>query len=161
METAIQQMNNALKMFDQQVSIIRHEQFDEEFMVYSTISPILPALITQQKTMRPNDFKYFEAVLRAVLDSEGYNLRYKLALTTQYQTTRRTMASDNEHLLKMWTGLGYFSVSDGIVYLGPKSLVEFKGYIHSEYPDIDNCELCFSLTFLVRRMINFVLPCDL
>lgn len=151
MDTAIQQINNSLKLFDQQLAMIKQEQFDEEYVVLSTIVPLDTALITQQKTMRPNDFKYFEAVLRAVLDSNEFKLRYKTALTTQVQSNRRSVSGDNEHMLKMWTSLGYFKVVDGVVYLGPKSLVEFKGYIHSEYPDIENCALCFSLTFLVRE----------
>lgn len=151
MDTAIQQINNSLKLFDQQLAMIKQEQFDEEYVVLSTIVPLDTGLITQQKTMRPNDFKYFEAVLRAVLDSNEFKLRYKTALTTQVQSNRRSVSGDNEHMLKMWTSLGYFKVVDGVVYLGPKSLVEFKGYIHSEYPDIENCALCFSLTFLVRE----------
>lgn len=152
MDQAIQQINTALKLFEQQVTTIKHEQFDEDYVVFSTVAPI-PTLIAQQKVMRPNDFKYFEAVLKNILEAEGYHIRNKVALTAEVASTSggrgRSLAGDNSKLLLMWQQLGYFTIKDGNVYLGPKSLVEFKGYIHSEYPDIKTCELCFSLTFMV------------
>lgn len=144
LDTIIPQINNALKLFEQQLSIIRHEQFDdEEFLVFSTIAPI-PALISLQKAMRPNDFKYFEAVLKALLTSDNYQMRSKLMLGLE--STNKV--KENERLLQMWIKLGYFVERDGIMFLGPKSLVEFKDYIRSEYPAIKTCNLCYSLTFL-------------
>lgn len=154
LETAIQQINTALKLFEQQLSIIKHEQFNEDFVVYSTSAPI-PTLIQQQKLMRPNDFRYFESVLKCILQTEDYQVRYKVALTAESAGRGRSLAGDNEKSLQMWISLGYFAVKEGTVFLGPKSLVEFKGYIHSEYPDIKTCELCFSLTFLVSILILY------
>lgn len=148
LQEAIQTINQALKIFDQQLVTIKHEQFDMEYLVFSLVAPI-PTLILQQKVMRPNDYKYFEAVLRLILNSEEYSIRHKVALTASVGASRRSISGDNEHLLKLWTSLGYFTIRDGTVYLGPKSMVEFKGFIHSEYPDIKTCDLCYNLTFLV------------
>ena len=107
-------------------------------------------VVIQQKLMRPNDYKYFETVLKAILSESDYKLRYRVALLCSEEGggRGRSLARDNESLLKMWTRLGYFTVQDGVIMLGPRSLAEFKGYIHSEHPDIRTCDLCFSLTLM-------------
>lgn len=135
------------------MSTIRHEQFGEEFLVFSTVAP-LPTLIAKQKLMRPNDFKYFEAVLRAVLEKEDFTLREKAALILEPDGRSKTLARENERLLEMWIRLGYFSLKEGRLYLGAKSLVEFKGYIHSEFPAIKTCQVCYTLTFMVSIFIH-------
>lgn len=151
MDELIQKINLALRKFNQQVSIVKHEQLNEDFVVFSTIAPI-PEMIAVQKMMRPVDFKYFEAVLRSLLNHDDFQLSYKSALATEVKgaAASKRRSGENEKFLKMWIKLGYFTNVDGILYLGPKSIVELNGFISAEYPDLINtCELCLNVTFVV------------
>lgn len=156
-ETALQQINYKLQPFNKQVSVKKHEQFDEDYVVFSTTSaPISSSsLLGQQKWMQPNDYAFFEAVLKLILTSEDYKVRYNVALTTEVNESgakkKRSLATTtNETLLQSWIQLGYLFSRDRYVCLGPKSLAEFGGsYIQSTFPDLPVCPLCLSITFLV------------
>lgn len=148
MDEVIQKINLALRKFNQQVAIVKHEQLNEDFVVFSTIAPI-PEMIALQKMMRPIDFKYFEAVLRSVLNHDDYQLGYRSALATEVKGAGKRRSGENEKLLQMWIKLGYFTNLDGTLYLGPKTIVELNGFIRSEFPEINVCELCLNVTFVV------------
>lgn len=153
-ETAVQQINQKLQPFNKQIIIKKHEQFNEEYVVFSNTIPPLPVLQSKQKFMQPNDYKYLEAVLKAILTSEEYKIRYNVALTTEANEDgvkkRRSLATDNESLLQNWIRMGYLSHrDDGYIFLGPKSIAEFGGYIQSTFPDLDTCPLCLAITFMV------------
>lgn len=153
----MQQINHKLQPFNKQVTVKKHEQFNLDYVVFSSTLAPIPELLAQQKFMHPNDYKYFEAILKTILTSDEYKIRYKVALTTSPESLnessgprkKRSLATDNEALLQSWIQLGYLAQRDGFVFLGPKSLAEFGSYIQATYPDLEVCPLCLSITFMV------------
>lgn len=145
-ENLINQINNKITVLMKKLVVIKYEFSGEEYLVI--ISSIPCPEMKMQKIFKASDLSYFEALFKRILESDEHSIRYNAALALDSPKRRATLIA-NEKLLEDWIRMLYFFKIEGNIYLGPKSLAEYKNYIQLNYSDLDMCELCLNVTFKV------------
>lgn len=156
----IAQNNEKLAKFQKKLIVVKFEVNAEEYLVYANLTTKPELQI--QKRYKEHDFQYFEALIKAIVESPQYVLRYGQALAVEPTQTaegppkRKSVAYSNEKLLSDWIKMGYFYHNDGSIHLGPKTLAEYDTYIQSEFESVPICELCLKLTFKVHSGLRLL-----
>lgn len=102
------------------------------------------------------EIQYFPLLLREIITSDSTCIAPIVALNLISILQRPLTKLRAGELLKLWTNMGYFKEMNELIYLGPRSLVEFNGYLTVNYPDfIKTCSICLKTVYKV----NFNSPC--
>lgn len=97
-----------------------------------------------QNSYNEDELDFYKRVLSKIIDNEELCISPLAALNLQTNSSRKVNQSRAQKLLEIWISNGYFMKQENsMIYLGPKSLVEFKDMLQTmELPYLRSCVLC-------------------
>jgi hypothetical protein len=132
-------INSKIARFDQNIVKLEFGLNQVEYYVfYSTAKTSISSM---HHTFTETELDFFKMLLLFVLESEELNTTplHALNITTATKINKTRI----EKMLDTWIMNGYFLRQDHKIYLGPKSVMEFKEIIQSmELPHLRSCILC-------------------
>ncbi|XP_050312296.1 non-structural maintenance of chromosomes element 1 homolog [Anthonomus grandis grandis] len=98
------------------------------------------------KTFKPIELEYFNVLLQQLANNEDHHLKYAASLNMTSTLTSAYSLSKGEAILSKWIEQGFFILQDGLIYLGPRTIVEFGSSFKSH--GYECCNLCSELVFI-------------
>lgn len=135
----IEAINTKIARFDQR--IVKFQFGLDQAHYYVFYSTTKTSISTMHHTFSETELDYFKMLFLIVLESEELNISPLNALNIQ--TATKINKTRIEKMLENWIMDGYFLRQDDKIYLGPKSVIEFKEIIQKmELPHLRSCMLC-------------------
>lgn len=150
-QEVIETINSKIGGFDQQIGNLQFGLNQTDYLIFyatakTSISPM-------HHTFNHTELDYFKLLLLCVMENEELNISPLNALNIQ--TATKINKTRIEKMLENWIMNGYFLRQENKIYLGPKSLIEFKEIIQNmELPQLRSCVLCEQVVAWVCN--NFV-----
>lgn len=147
-EEIIDTINAKIQRYDQQIVKFQFGLNQAEYYIfYSTAKTSISSM---HHTFTENELDYFKMLLLIVIENEDLNISPLNALNIQ--TATKINKTRIEKMLDNWIMNGYFVREDNKIYLGPKSVIEFKEIIQSmELNHLRSCLLCEDIAAWVSQ----------
>ncbi|XP_059615323.1 non-structural maintenance of chromosomes element 1 homolog [Phlebotomus argentipes] len=145
-ETVIETINEKIALFDLSIRLVRYEYTDEEFYIY--ISTTTSPESKLQNLYTEAEIQYFPLLMKEIITSDEYCISSIMATNLITRLPKPMPQTRSVELLDEWKSRGYFTQIGENVFLGPRAIEEFQGYITANYQDfIKACFLCQKTVF--------------
>lgn len=151
LDKIIDMINGKISPFDQKIILYEYSLTNDDFYVfYSTAKTSMSKMQTYYNEA---ELDFFKLILTKITANEELNMAPRDVLNLISQITGSKLNKLRaQKLLDSWIENNYFfKHSDNQIYLGPKTLAEFKELLQSmELEYLKSCLLCESVTVWVR-----------
>ncbi|XP_055689622.1 non-structural maintenance of chromosomes element 1 homolog [Lutzomyia longipalpis] len=140
-EPTLEKINEKLANYDFAISLTKYEYSGEEFYVF--VSTTQSPENRFQNVYTHEEIQFFPALIKEIITTEEANISPIDVLNLSSKLETPITKGRAEELLEEWTDVGYFHRIDDMIFLGPRMLVEFNGYLAVHFADyIQMCFIC-------------------
>lgn len=151
LDKAIDLINTKILNYDQKITKLQYGlNLINFYIFYSTATTSISKM---QNIFNETELEFFKLILHKIIDSEDLSISPIVALNSQINLGGKVNQSRAGKLLQNWISAGYFlKHEDNLIYLGPKSLMEFKEILQNmELPYLRTCLLCEDVAPWVKK----------
>lgn len=149
-EEMIEKINSKIAPFDQKVEKYEYGLTNEEFVVF--ISSAATSISKMQNSYNEAELDFFKILMTKIFMNEELNITPRNALNLSSSILPKLNKLRVQKLLDIWTVTGYlYQHTDSQIYLGAKSLTEFKEFLQKmDLAYCGTCLLCENIACWVR-----------
>lgn len=143
-------INERIGRFDQMIVKFQYGLNLTEFYVfYSTAKTSISKL---QNSYNEFELELFKHIFTLIIENQELKISPRDALNLQSKVAGKVSKVRTEKLIDLWTAGGYFFRHDNVIFLGPKSLIEFKENLQKmNAVYLRSCMLCEDVAAWVRN----------
>lgn len=148
----IDEINGRISRFDQKITKYEYGLDLENYYVFCSTAKT--SVSKMQHCYTDNELDYFKQIFAKVVENPELKISPREALNLQSSCSGKLNKVRAEKLLDTWSTTGYFVRNENMLYLGPKSLTEFKEDLKEMNADhLKGCGLCEDIAAWVRIII--------
>jgi Nse1 non-SMC component of SMC5-6 complex len=154
----IDMINTKISPFDQKISHFDYGLNNSEFIVF--FSSAQTSISKLQNFYNEVELNFFKLILMKILDSEDLNIKPRDALNlSSHIDDKKINKLRAQNLLENWITATYFHQhTDNLIYLGAKTLTEFKELLQKmELAHCRTCLLCENIAIWVSFDGDFII----
>lgn len=142
LQRVIDLINTKISRFDQKVVKFQYGLNLVDYYVFCSTAKT--SVSSMQNFYNEDELDFFKRVLVKIIENEELCISPLAALNLQTSSSGKVNQSRAQKLIENWIRNGYFvKQENSMIYLGPKSLVEFKDLLQTmELPYLRTCVLC-------------------
>lgn len=147
LDDVIATINSKISQFDQKITKYTYDLTNEVFYIFHSTAETFMSKV--QHSYNEAEVDFFKTLFMKITEDEHVRINPMDAVNLSGKTITKLRASK---LLERWTQEAYFQQieDDSRIYLGPKSLVEFKELLQSmELNHVKSCSLCENIAIWV------------
>ncbi|GAB0089688.1 Non-structural maintenance of chromosomes element 1 homolog [Sergentomyia squamirostris] len=147
-EIVVEKINENLEKFSLSIVRTKYEYTDEEFYVF--VARIQSPEAKFQNLYTEAEIQFFPLLLKEIITSDDLCISPIQALNLIPKLQKPVTKTRAGEILKAWITAGYFQNIDEMLHLGPRTLVEFNGYLTVQYSDyVKTCVICKNTVYKV------------
>lgn len=154
-EKVIEMINTKISSFDQKIEKYDYGLTNEEFVVF--FSSAQTSMSKMQNFYNEAELDFFKLLMTKIIMNEKLNITPRNALNISSSILPKLNKLRVQKLLDGWIITGYlYQHSDNQIYLGAKTLTEFKEFLQKmDLAYCRTCLLCENIACWVRIDIVF------
>lgn len=155
---AIDQINDNISRFDQKIVKFQYGLNLLDYYIFCATTKT--SISNMQHCYTEHEVDFFKQIFTKIVENLDLNISPREALNLQSSHVGKLNKMRSEKLLDGWCTSGYFVRHDNLIFLGPKSLTEFKEDLKGMGAEhLKGCGLCEDIAAWVSyiNIFNLIL----
>ncbi|KAI5644540.1 nse1 non-SMC component of SMC5-6 complex domain-containing protein [Phthorimaea operculella] len=145
-QTLVQDINDKIRPFQQNIKITNDESTDEEVVIFLSLG--YDEATKAQNVFSATELEYFRLLIERIMTTDARQLSGIYAINIVGQMKSSFTKTDAQKLLDTWCRMRYLDKDGDNYALGVRAIHEFEGYLRQNMPDtIEECCLCKQIVF--------------
>ncbi|XP_053605431.1 non-structural maintenance of chromosomes element 1 homolog [Plodia interpunctella] len=142
----IQEINDQIRPFKQNIKITSDELTNEEVVIFLSLG--YDEATKAQTFFTATELEYFRVLIEQIMTTDARQITGIHALNLVGNMKSTFTKTDAQKLLDTWCRMRYLDKDENNYALGVRAIHEFEGYLRQNMPDtIEECCLCKQIVF--------------